>query len=311
MNRVNSVDSRPSGSSGAGGVQCTSISTAGDVPMDTRPSGSAVAGEGQSTSISTAGDVPIKVFLEGELPHQSAVYVVMNRDKKEIHVYSIKVGGRYTISNALIRTSNDNKELKEANKYIKAKCAELETVQLYDKAGFYMGVKALDLEMFDDVTTQQRTTDYAFIDSLIVFRTYQLDAQHVRNILGDVPVLENLTFGDVEYMPDHNSMDKLHVSVNERVLPDHIIFKIDQPAYLMETEFSDGYLLLETELSAQWSDNQIDLVSTHAVELIKSLLSLPSEPWERPDNTMKDVITESTNPMSPWPVSTYVLRQVL
>ena len=255
--------------------------------------------------------IPIKVFLEGELPHQSAVYVVMNRDKKEIHVYSIKVGGRYTISNALIRTSNDNKELKEANKYIKAKCAELETVQLYDKAGFYMGVKATDLKIFDLITTQQRTTDYAFIDSLIVFRTYYLVAHHVRNILGDVPVLENLTFGDVEYVPDQNSMDKLHVSVNERVLPDHIIFKIDQPANLMETEFCDGYLLLETELSAQWSDNQINLVSNHAIELIKSLLSLPYEPWECPDNTIKDVISESTNPISPWPVTAHVLRELL
>ena len=137
-----------------------------------------------------------------------------------------------------------------------------------------------------------------------------MPGEGVRGVLGEEPVIANLTFGAVRYGPyECEQMDKLGVSVNQRVL-DHIVFKIDQTAMLHETQLPGEYVVLEEPLSAQWNPQLHHRITTNAVELIKLLLNLHTEPWARIPTKIKDVISQSTNQNSPWPVKIHDLLHI-
>ena len=109
----------------------------------------------------------VKAFLEGELPYQSAVYVVIDTTKNSIHVQPATVSGRYTIAEGQYRFAYEYPG--EIDDYLKAKGAELGVDKgLWDKCGFYMGVKSTDLQIFDLITTEHQT-DYAIADLAIAY----------------------------------------------------------------------------------------------------------------------------------------------
>lgn len=252
----------------------------------------------------------IKGFLEGELPYQSAVYVTILPKRKQVHVMPVNTGGRYTIANAQYNWSYEYPP--ETQEYIKKVCTDLQALTLYDKSGFYMGVRATDIGIFDFVTPDRRM-DYAWRDIMTPYTRYTFPEDNVHSILGEVPVVADLTFGTVPYGPYQlEQLDKLGVSVNNVMVQDHMIFKIDQTAFLHETEFPDKYVLIEDPLSAQWNRDLHTTITTNAIDLIKLLLNLnPKNPWDRINKKITDTISQATNPISPWPVTTHDLDEIL
>ena len=83
-------------------------------------------------------------LFEGSLPHQSAVYVVLDKDRRRVHVLPISIDPVFSVAkdqldSSLYDGSNSTRV------YLRAKCEELGVTNNQDKGGFYMGNNPLSL----------------------------------------------------------------------------------------------------------------------------------------------------------------------
>ena len=69
-------------------------------------------------------------IFKNELPYQSAVYVIVDRDKNQIHSTSFQINATFLIANEQLGTHNGSDATR---KYLKAKCEGLGVTQNGDK----------------------------------------------------------------------------------------------------------------------------------------------------------------------------------
>lgn len=250
----------------------------------------------------------VRSIFEGELPNQSAVYVIADKRERRIHIAPINVNSKYTIAHEQRRYTDEGPVA--AARFLNDKCNELGVLRPQDECGIYMGRSVRDLglfELFRDSENEIR--NYAMMDLNVPYSRYTPSEEHVCELIGEVAI-EERAIGALEYSPcELEHLDKIGVSVNDHAL-DYVMFKIDQTAFLHEHDFEDGFIFFEQMLSAEWTQAKHNAITNNAIALIVLLITIP--PRRDYDPTLPagiaSIVRESMTGGNKWPVTIHSHR---
>ena len=259
-------------------------------------------------------------LLSGDLPRQSAVYVVFDLKEHEIHVLSTDVSAKYSIVRAmrpeLLNQIAENGRrdgcmdvgdglFATPQQYMLLQHLEdvMESCDYYtlsDKAGYYNGVPGRTI--ISRFCPQSLVEGFEMLDmTYSPFNRYHISEERLREEMDSIPVARDGVYGPVELVGG-GADGKLSVSMNMRHFPPspYIIAKLDLLCSLGEHQFHEDYIFCEKMLSSEMNTEELEQVRNRAVNIMGILVNHPDTRYEPIDPDIRGTLSRCL--AGQWPV---------
>jgi hypothetical protein len=237
-------------------------------------------------------------ILQGELPVQSAVYVIFALREKAIHVISRDVSSKYTIMQGLSADTQATIRGHMNQATIRGHKSSLPLDGGDDKAGFYNGIDSSAL--FELIQAQPiHGTDAAQADLYsLPYTRFSIPQDMLQGCINPSPEIEEQAYGPLELVACGGGQSTLAVSLS-RWPSGYAVLKIDQLCAICKYELGDSTFMPETILSAKLNSFDLERVRTSAVNLVRDVLPHSGGYEPIPDNY--DFIFQTSKAQA-WPI---------
>ena len=209
--------------------------------------------------------------IQGELPYQSAIYVIFAVREKRIHVMSQDVNSKYAIVDSLLSCQDSIQRRGHIERFFHESIINDGS----DCAGFFLGVspgRLLELLSTDNsrailCNCEIRNTDGNTV--VVPYTRYHIPGSLISSHLGPTPITEDeeKVYGSLKY---HSRFGDGDLGVSLPLYASFYVFaKIDMTGFIHEHEFSEDEFLPETFLSSNLNADERERLRNCAVDLVQ------------------------------------------